>query len=146
VSSEMVFTETYSCPHCRAALETGFNDWRGWQRCPRCGLACLPPEPTGLRSDGQPWSGSKVADDDLVIAASSDSLSDAEPVAPVFGARPAHIGPARLVFRTGLLVSLGLMLIFYLDRNTINAAIFGCLSIVFFLLLLRISARRSPAS
>ena len=146
MSSEMVFIETYSCPHCRAELETGFNDWQGWQRCPRCGLACLPPEPTGSRSGRQPWSGSKVADDDLVIADSSENLSDAEPVAPVFGGRPAHIGPARLVFRTGLLVSLGLMLIFYLDRNTINSAIFGCLSIVFFLLLLRISARRSPAS
>jgi hypothetical protein len=41
---------------------------------------------------------------------------------------------------------LGLMLIFYLDRNTINAAIFGCLSVVFSLLLLRISGSRSPAS
>ena len=42
VSSEIVFIETYSCPHCRAELETGFNDWQGWQRCPACGLACLP--------------------------------------------------------------------------------------------------------
>jgi hypothetical protein len=146
VTSEKVFIETYSCPHCKAELETGFDDWQGWQRCPTCGLAGLPPEPTGLRSGRQPWARSKVADDVLVISDSPENLTDDQPVAPAFGGRPAHIGPARLVFRTGLLVSLGLMLIFYLDRNTINAAIFGCLSVVFSLLLLRISGSRSPAS
>ncbi len=146
MSSEMVFIETYSCPHCRAQLETGFNDWQGWQRCPTCGLACLPPEPPGLRSTQQSAARSTVAEDILVISDSPEKLADAEPVAPAFGGRPSHIGPARLVFRTGLLVSLGLMLIFYLDRNTMNAAIFGCLSVVFFLLLLRISGGRSPAS
>jgi hypothetical protein len=146
VSSEMVSIETYSCPHCRAELETGFDDWQGWQRCPTCGLACLPPEPTGSRSGRQPWAHSKVADDILAISDTREIVTDAEPVAPTFSGRPAHIGPARLVFRTGLLVSLGLMLIFYLDRNTINAAIFGCLAVVFFLLLLRSSGSRSPAS
>jgi hypothetical protein len=146
VSSEMVFTETYSCPHCRAELETGFNDWQGWQRCPTCGLACLPPEPPRLLSARQPEARSKVADDILVISDSPEKLTDAEPVAPAFSRRPSHIGPARLVFRTGLLVSLGLMLIFYLDRNTTNAAIFGCLSVAFFLLLLRLSGSRPPAS
>jgi hypothetical protein len=146
VSSEMVSIETYSCPHCRAELETGFDDWQGWQRCPTCGLACLPPEPTGSRSGRQPRARSKVADDILAISDTRENLTDAEPVAPTFSGRPAHIGPARLVFRTGLLVSLGLMLIFYLDRNTINSAIFGCLAVVFFLLLLRSSGSRSPAS
>jgi hypothetical protein len=144
VSSEMVFIETYSCPHCRAELETGFNDWQGWQRCPTCGLACLPPEPPPpVRSLRQPGAPSNVADDLLVISDVSEKLTDAD---PAFGARPSHIGPARLVFRTGLVVSLGLMLIFYLDRNNMNAGIFGCLSVVFFLLLLRLSGSRSPAS
>ena len=55
MSSEMVFIETYSCPHCRAELETGFNDWQGWQRCPTCGLACLPPEPTGIALCPTTW-------------------------------------------------------------------------------------------
>jgi hypothetical protein len=146
VSSEIVYSETYTCPHCRAELETGFNDWQGWQRCPTCGLACLPPEPTGLRSPRQPGTRSKVADDILVISDAPEKLAGVEPVAPALVGRPSHIGPARLVFRTGLLVSLGLMLIFYLDRNTLNAGIFGCLSVVFFLLLLRISGSRSPAS
>ena len=145
MSSEMVFIETYSCPHCQSELETGFNDWQGWQRCPTCGLACLPPDPTGLRSARQSWARSNVADDILVISDAPEKLTNAEPVAPAFGGRPSHIGPARLVFRTGLLVSLGLMLIFYLDRNTMNAVIFGCLSVAFFLLLLRISGSRSPA-
>ena len=146
MSSEMVFIETYSCPHCRAELETGFNTWQGWQRCPTCGLACLPPEPPGLRSARQPGARSKAADDILVISDSPESIADAEQVASTFGGRPSHIGPARLVFRTGLAVSLGLMLIFYLDRNTMNAAIFACLAVVFLLLLLRISGSRSPAS
>ena len=101
VSSEMVSIETYSCPHCRAELETGFDDWQGWQRCPTCGLACLPPEPTGSRSGRQPWAHSKVADDILAISDPRENLTDAEPVAPAFSGRPAHIGPARLVFRTG---------------------------------------------
>jgi hypothetical protein len=145
VSSEIDFVATYSCPHCRADLETGFDAWQGWQRCPRCGLACLPPEPPGLRSARKPGTRPKVADDVLALSDSPDMLADAEAVAPVFGGRPSHIGPARLVFRTGLLVSLGLMLIFYLDRNTMNAAIFGCLAVVFFLLLLRTAGSRSPA-
>jgi hypothetical protein len=146
LSSEMVFIETYSCPHCRVELETGYADWQGWQRCPTCGLASLPPEPTGLRSAPKPRARSKGSDDILVIADPPETLADAEPAAPVFAGRPSHVGPARLVFRTGLLVSLGLMLIFYLDHNTLNAAIFGCLSVVFFLLLLRIPGSRSPAS
>jgi hypothetical protein len=145
VSSEMVFIETYSCPHCRAVLETRFDDWQGWQRCPTCGLACLPPEPAGFQSSRKPWARSSVADDILLISDSPENRADTEPVAPALGGRPSHIGPARLVFRTGLLVSLGLMLIFYLDRNTMNAGIFGCLAVVFFLLLLRISGSRSSA-
>jgi hypothetical protein len=145
VSSEMVFIESYSCPHCRAELETGFGDWQGWQRCPTCGLASLPPATAGLHSARRPGAGSKTDDDILVISESPAKLADAEPAAPDFSGRPSHIGPGRLVFRTGLFVSLGLMLIFYLDRKTMNAAIFGCLSVVFFLLLLRTSGSRSPA-
>jgi hypothetical protein len=146
LSSEMVFNETYSCPHCRAVLETGFTDWQGWQRCPTCGLASLPPEPSGLQSAPKSKARSKGSDDILVISGSPENLEDDEPVAPGFVRQPSHVGPARLVFRTGLLVSLGLMLLFYLDRNTLNAAIFGCLSVVFFLLLMRIPGSRSPAS
>ena len=145
MSSEMVFIETYSCPHCRADLETGFDGWQGWRRCPTCGLASLPPEPPGMRSTRKPWARSSVVDDILVIPDPREKRADAEPVAPAFGGRPSHIGPARLIFRTGLLASLGLMLIFYLDRNTMNSGIFGCLAVVFFLLLLRISGSRSPA-
>ena len=34
MSSEIVFIETYSCPHCRAELEARFNDWQGWHAVP----------------------------------------------------------------------------------------------------------------
>jgi hypothetical protein len=145
VSSEIVFIDTYSCPHCRAELETGFDVWQGWQRCPTCRLPSLPPEPTGLHSHRRPGGGAKDADDVLVISDSSGILADAESIAPAFAGRPSHIGPARLVFRTGLLVSLGLMLIFFLDRRTIQAAVFGVLAVMFFLMLLRNAASRSPA-
>ena len=145
VSSEIVFIESYSCPHCRAELETGMTDWEGWQRCPTCGLASLPPMTPRLGSARQPNARSHVTSDILVISGAPND-GDVAPVGPAFRGRPTHIGPARLVFRTGLLVSLGLMLIFYLDHNTINSAIFACLSVIFFLLLLRMSGNRSRTS
>jgi hypothetical protein len=145
VPSEIVFIDTYSCPHCRAELETGFDDWQGWQRCPTCGLPSLPPEPAGSRLVRRTGGVVKVGDDVLVISAAPENVAGADASASAVAVPPTHIGPARLVFRTGLLVSLGLMLIFYLDRNTTNATIFGFLAIVFFLMLLRISRSRSPA-
>ena len=56
--------------------------------------------------------------------------------------RPSHISPARLVFRTGLIVSVGLTFIAFLDHRTTNMVIFGFLSVVFFFLLLRVPASR----
>jgi hypothetical protein len=44
---------------------------------------------------------------------------------------------SRLIVITGLIVSAFLLLINFLDRSTPNSAIFGCLTVVFFLLLLR---------
>jgi hypothetical protein len=145
VPSEIVFIDTYSCPHCRAELETGFDDWHGWQRCPTCGLPSLPPKPAGSRLTRSSGDGVEVAADVLVITDEPEIVTGADEAAAAVAVPPAHIGPARLVFRTGLLVSLGLMLIFYLDKNTTNATIFGFLAIAFFLMLLRISRSRSPA-
>jgi hypothetical protein len=52
------------------------------------------------------------------------------------------IGPARLIFKTGFILSLALLLISYLDQKSTNTAIFGALAVVFFLLLLRLPKRR----
>ncbi len=145
MSSEIQFIDTYSCPRCRAELETRFHEWQGWQRCPTCGMISLPPEPPRFRIPRHAVSRTKAAGDVLVISDSPELFVDSDQLGRAV-ARPAHISPARLVFRTGLLVSLGLMLIFFLDQNTTNTAIFGFLAVVFFILLLRLSGSRSPAS
>ncbi len=48
------------------------------------------------------------------------------------------IGPARLIFKTGFILSLALLLIFYLEQNSRYTAIFGALAVIFFFLLLRL--------
>ena len=144
MSEEIQFIDTYSCPRCRAELETRFNEWQGWQRCPACGMLTLPPEPPRWRNPQPPVGRPKGRGDVLVIADSPDLFADPNQAAPAV-ARPTHLSPARLVFRTGLFVSLGLMLIFFLDQKTTNTAIFGFLAVVFFVLLVRLSANRSPA-
>jgi hypothetical protein len=47
-----------------------------------------------------------------------------------------------LIVTTGLVVSAFLLLIAYLDRSPPNRVIFGTLTVVFFLLLLRMPRRR----
>jgi hypothetical protein len=143
VSEEILYIDTYSCPRCRADLETRINEWQGWQRCPTCGMLSLPPEPPRWRDPQLPVGRPKGSGDVLVISDSPDRFADPDQVAPTL-IRPTHISPTRLVFRNGLFVSLGLMLIFFLDQNTTNTAIFGFLAVVFFILLLRLSPSRSP--
>ncbi len=58
-----------------------------------------------------------------------------------------HTSPARLVFMTGLVFSLLLTLIAFLDHKPTRMAIFGFLSFAFFLMLLRTPrARTAPWS
>jgi hypothetical protein len=146
VSSEMIIIGMYSCPHCRAELETGSSDWQGWQRCPSCGLPSLPPEPATPRADQPSATWPTLNDDVMVISDSPEGLTAASSVGPVVDSRSSHISPARLVFRTGLLVSLGLAFIFFLDHRTTNMVIFLALAFGFFLLLIRNSGRRSAES
>jgi hypothetical protein len=42
-----------------------------------------------------------------------------------------------MIFLTGLILSLFLLLVFYMDQNKQTTAIFGFLSLIFFFLLLR---------
>jgi hypothetical protein len=48
----------------------------------------------------------------------------------------------RMIFLTGLVMSLFLLLIAYLDQNQRATGIFGSLAFIFFLLLLRMPGRR----
>jgi hypothetical protein len=145
VSSEIVFIDTYSCPHCRAELESGSKVWQGWQRCPACGLPSLPPAPTQFHRKGPPRGG--LADDGvLVISDSPEILTGTDPLVATVNGQSSHVSGARLVFRTGLCVSAGLAFIFFLDRRTTNTVIFASLAFGFFLLLVRLSAKRRSAS
>jgi hypothetical protein len=85
-----------------------------------------------------------VRDDVLIINDSPDGPAPDVHARANTGLR-AQMSPARLVFTTGLVLSLFLALIGFLDHNTTNTAIFGVLSIAFCLMLLR-SKRRSGAA
>jgi hypothetical protein len=54
-------------------------------------------------------------------------------------------GPARLIFVTGMAISLFMSLISFLDQRTGGMLIFGFIALVFFLLLMRPSGRSSAA-
>jgi hypothetical protein len=146
VSTGIDFINSYSCPHCRAELETRFDSRQGWLRCPACGFASLPPEPVGFRASRPSGARAKVADEILVISDSSDRPMGGDSLGPSVAGRLSHATPARLVFRTGLLVSLALAFIAFLDHRTTTMTIFGCLAIAFFFLLLRHASSRGAAS
>ena len=57
-------------------------------------------------------------------------------------ARSSPTSPWRLIFITGFTLSLFLLLIAFVDQNKQTTAIFGFLSIAFFLLLLRTPRNR----
>jgi hypothetical protein len=144
VSTEIVFIDTYSCPQCRAELVTGYDDWQGWQRCPKCGLPSLPPEPVPAPGLARLEGGPAVSDNVLVISDVQDSLVMADPTLSGAQSQSSYVSGARLILRTGLLVSVGLAFIFFLDRRTTNMVIFAFLSCVFFLLLVRVPGRSTP--
>jgi hypothetical protein len=140
VDPDIAYFVTYPCPGCKVELEAEHAGWAGWLRCPSCGMPALPPEILL----GHPRTRRRVrevgGDDVLIIGAGGGVPAGAigpdpstligPPVSPVIGA-------LRLVFLTGLVISLFLLLIAYLDENTKVTSIAGSLALVFFLLLLR---------
>jgi hypothetical protein len=137
VPTEIEFIDTYACPHCRAELETGFDRWQGWLRCPACGLASLPPEPAKFPGIERALARATVADDILVISDSPDRSPVTERYRPSAAGAGSGIAPARLVIRTGFIVSLVLAFLAFLNHQTTNMTILAFLTVVFFVLLLR---------
>jgi hypothetical protein len=146
VSTEIDFIDTYTCPHCRAELVSGSDGWSGWQRCPVCGLASLPPEPEGHYVPASERTGSTAAQNDLEISDSAEgNLSIADPLRTHVTGRLSHASPTRLIFKTGMLASGALTFVAFLDHRTTHAVVFGCLAVVFLLLVLSGPGSR-PAS
>ena len=141
-SSEITYFVTYPCPGCQTELEARHGGWQGWLRCPVCGVPALPPEfllghpQTRRRVQGPP------EDDDVIVIDSAAESSDGLDPAPIRVSSP--VSAPRLIFLTGLILSLFLLLVFYMEQNQQATAIFGFLAIAFFFLLLRTppSARR----
>jgi hypothetical protein len=59
-----------------------------------------------------------------------------------FAPRQPPSSASRVIVSTGLIVSIFLLLVAYLDRSSQSSAIFGFLTVLFFLLLLRLPRRR----
>jgi hypothetical protein len=136
---------SYSCPNCRAQLEAELDGRYGWMRCPVCRHPALPPQPAAIRdavrplpvSDGDVTSASPLSPDSPIVAGSPAGPQ------PAFTVTASHNNPARLIFLTGLVLSLVLGLISFLDQQATTTFIFGFLAFTFFVLLLRTARRRT---
>jgi hypothetical protein len=145
VDSEIAYVVTYQCPRCKVELEAELGGWRGWQRCPACGTPSLPPDillghPATMRRVRE-----MGGDDAAIVGIGADDQDGiTTPDRPDLIATPPSplVGALRLVFLTGMVMSLFILLIAYLDENQSATGIFGTLAIVFFLLLLRVPAAR----
>jgi hypothetical protein len=145
VESDIAYFVTYPCPRCKVELESHHGEWDGWRRCPSCGTPALPPEillghPSTRRRVRE------IAGEDILIIEADDGASPGvngpDPATLIGPPTSPVLGALRLVFVTGLVISLFLLLIAYLDENTAITSVAGSLSLVFFLLLLRVPSRR----
>ncbi len=134
---------TYSCPHCRAQLEAQFDGWDGWMRCPACGRASLPPEPVNF-GDATRGVGVPNSDDTAPASAHSAAVPTIlEDPGQNLALSSDYTSPARLIFTTGCVSSFVLALLAFLDMRPVPAAIFGFLTVTFFLMLLRRPRKRA---
>lgn len=145
MESDIAYFVTYSCPQCHLELESQHGGWEGWLRCPSCGTPSMPPEillghPATMRRIREAGEGNG---DVLVIGdEESTDTDDSDPAAAIGPPASPVLGTLRLVFLSGLLMSLFVLLIAYLDDNQVAMSIFGGLAFLFFLLIFRIPARR----
>lgn len=130
----------YSCPHCHNWLEAATATWQGWILCPECHRPGLPP-PRAIQRLRR-----RVEQKDPHLPYDRPSPSAGDPRREALTSRGPSLSPgrlsqsstSRLIVLTGLVISLFLLLVAYLDRSSQSSAIFGFLTIVFFLLMLRL--------
>ena len=141
---DIAYYVTYHCPRCKLELEAENGGWRGWLRCPGCGTPSLPPEILL----GHPTTRRRVVQrggEDAEVLVIGDDEAQIDPAAdrpPLIEAPPSPLlSVLSMVFLTGLVMSLFILLIAYLDENQTLTAVFGFLSFVFFILLLRVPSR-----
>lgn len=136
---------SYRCPHCHTLLTLRQGRWQGWVRCPECDKPGLPPERAVLRK-ALDWNLEEPTPIDLHPVESIGKGSDTAaqpflaPAPPQY--RPAPSSASRLIVSTGLIVSVCLLLVAFLDRSSQSSAIFGFLTVIFSLLLLRLPRKR----
>jgi hypothetical protein len=138
------FVVSYNCPHCGAALQAEDDGWDGWRRCPSCGLPAVPPktDPVLRRNQAYDLEPRENADGQATAAvAPGPNGSDPERLFIQTTASPV-VGTARLIFKTGFILSLALLLISYLDQKSTSTVIFAILAVAFCLLLLRFPMKR----
>ena len=136
--SGITFIVGYPCPRCHAMLEARSSDAYGWLRCPRCGRASLPPEHMRMPPREMP-----PPPEDVLVIGPSPEYPGMSPVHSNSRRSPRPSGGVRrLVVATGLILSLTLLVISFLDENALNAMIFGVITLVIFGFLLLSSRRR----
>jgi hypothetical protein len=145
VGSDIAYFVTYHCPNCKLELESEHGGWEGWLKCPVCGTPALPPEillghPATKRRVREIGAGGAATA--TVDADAPEDAAAPDPSALIDPPASTLVSALRMIFLTGLVMSLFLLLIAYLDQNQRAAGIFGSLSVVFFLLLLRMPGRR----
>jgi hypothetical protein len=145
VDADIAYLVTYPCPQCRLELQAQHGGWQGWLRCPACGTPSLPPEillghPATLRRVRE----LAGADDEILVIGDDAAADDSRPSAAALIGEPpsALVSSLRLLFLTGLAISLFILLISFLDDNQIVTGTSSVLALIFFLLLLRLPGRR----
>jgi hypothetical protein len=145
VEPDVAYYVTYPCPHCKLELEAEHGGWQGWLRCPACDTPSLPPDillghPATLRrvkyagGDGHAF---LALDDEAPDHDAAPTASD------LIGPPPSSTTSSlRLLYLTGLVISLFILLVSFLDDNQIVTGSSATMALVFFLLLLRLPGRR----
>jgi hypothetical protein len=149
VATHLIDGASYVCPHCQALLEVPDRPWRGWVICPGCRLPSLPPERLKARRSSRRAPAHQHEGPQDSVFERPGSLDEPASTMKLSAPRVSQSSPSsasRLIVSTGLFMSAFLLLVAWLDRSSHSLAIFGSLTVIFFILLLRIPRdRRAPA-